>query len=115
MYSIVLIFLIFLQKIEQLIADSESAIQKRPLENEKLNKYVKTINGWHVSGIKNPTLVDINVKVNEKVDKWTDFFYLTFVKLSLPILMMPRFIMSFFSYFATDSGAEASKLPFPMR
>lgn len=113
MYSIVLIFLEFIQKIEQLIADFESAIQKRLLENKKLNEYVKHINGWHVSGIKNPTLADIYVKVNEKVDKWTDFFYLTIVKLS-PILMMPRFILTFFSYFSTDSGAEAFKLPFPM-
>ena len=64
--------------------------------------------------MENPQSKQTYVKLNGKIEKWTGFFYFFLVKVSVPAVTMPQFIISFYLYFATDLGAEAFSLPYPM-
>lgn len=53
------------------------------------------------------------VKVNEKVDKIARFLRVSLI-ITLPFVLIPDFVKSYYLYLFTDLGAESFSLPFPM-
>lgn len=66
-----------------------------------------------VLGCEYPDSKDIYGRVNKKNEKWTKMLDFVLLKVTLPGVIMPNFIISYFLYFATDLGSEAFRLPFP--
>lgn len=52
--------------------------------------------------------------MNEKIEKSSRITYFAFVKLTIPGIMCPIFILSIILYFATDLGKDEYSLAFPM-
>lgn len=48
------------------------------------------------------------------VEKWSEIIYFIVMRVLLPALMIPKFIISFIGYFAMDMGGDAFELPFPV-
>ena len=63
-------------------------------------------------GMVNPESKLIYENLNEKIEKWSDIFYVVSVKVSGPGVLIINFIMSYYGYFTTDSGSDAFSLPF---
>lgn len=72
------------------------------------------MSGWTFLGLENPSAAAKFIEVNEMVEKMATFFHFALVKLTLPCVLLPNFIMSYFSYFTTDLGADAFILPLPV-
>lgn len=53
------------------------------------------------------------VETNELIEKWCNIIYTITIKLFVPILLLPKFIASFFLYFFSGLGDDAFELPFP--
>lgn len=53
-------------------------------------------------------------ETNRLIEKWTKIIYIIAVNVVLPAMMLPKFFISFFGYFATDMGNAAFELPFPV-
>lgn len=66
-----------------------------------------------ILGIENPDSKAIYEEANKTVEKWSQAFYIAFVKVTCPLLMIPYFILCFFLYFTTDQGRDAFIRPFP--
>ncbi|XP_055297011.1 putative odorant receptor 71a [Sitodiplosis mosellana] len=64
--------------------------------------------------LEDPKSAAIYANVNEKVETWTEITYFALVKLSIPGIMLPKFIISFYLYFSTTLGEDTFSLPFPM-
>lgn len=62
----------------------------------------------------NPQSIRTYEKLNENIEKWTGLFYTVMVQVSVPAVLMPNFIISFYLYFATDFGGDAFSLPIPI-
>lgn len=65
------------------------------------------------SGQKYPEAKRMYVKTNHQIEKWCNIIYTITIKLFVPILLLPKFIASFFFYFTTELGGDAFELPFP--
>ncbi|XP_055306350.1 odorant receptor 94a-like [Sitodiplosis mosellana] len=57
---------------------------------------------------------DIYNHVIERTEKWSKRFHLIFVKISLPGLVGPNFLITLFLCLTSDSGPDAFILPFPV-
>lgn len=68
----------------------------------------------NVSGFENSSSKAIYEEVNQKVEKWTKILYFVLMNVSLPGIMMPNFVISYFLYFSTDLEVEAFRFPFPI-
>ena len=67
----------------------------------------------NVSGCEYPDSKAIYERVNEKNEKWTKILDFVLLRVTLPGVIMPNFIISYFLYFATDLGSESFRFPFP--
>lgn len=65
------------------------------------------------TGMVNPDWKFKYENLNEKIEKWSNILYSVFIKVSVPGLLLPNFILSYYSYFSTDLGSEAFGLPYP--
>ena len=65
-------------------------------------------------GLENPTSAAIYVNVNERVETWTKLIDFALIKFSIPGVIAPKFIISFYLYFWSDLEADAFSLPFPI-
>lgn len=64
--------------------------------------------------MEDPKSKSIYIKLNEKIEKWTGFFYILIVYLTVPAIVMPQLITSFYFYTATDLGKESFSLAYPI-
>lgn len=62
----------------------------------------------------NPISKKYYEKVSRRIGYWVTFFDITINKLTIPGVMLPSFVMSYFNYYTTDMGGDAFNLPFPM-
>lgn len=53
-------------------------------------------------------------KVNEKIEYQSKILYIALFQITIPGLLMPNLILSFFLYFSTDLGPNAFQLAFPI-
>lgn len=53
-------------------------------------------------------------QTNEKIEYWSQIVYVIFVKLLLPVFMLPQFSIGLFNYFTTDLGNDALEMIFPV-
>lgn len=53
-------------------------------------------------------------ETDEKIEFWSNILFKALVKLTVPVILMPNFIISFFNYFTTDLNDMAFSLPFPI-
>lgn len=65
-----------------------------------------------MAGLKSPTSKSIYMEANIFVEKWSSIIYVLFTKASVPIMILPLLILSYFLYFTTDLGRNAFQLPF---
>ena len=65
-------------------------------------------------GSQNPASKTIYVKVIHLIDKLSRFANLCILKVTLPCLILPRYVASFYIYFTTDVGNDAFELPLTM-
>lgn len=65
------------------------------------------------TGLTNPTLKTIYTQTSDKIRRMSDVFDSIFVKMTAAYLTIPIFVGSFITYFTTELGADAFKLPFP--
>lgn len=66
-------------------------------------------------GLKYRTPKAIYEQTHQNVEKWTAIVYLVVAKITVFSSILPKFIISFVAYFATDKGnADAFVLPVPM-
>lgn len=67
-----------------------------------------------VSGCRSPDSKAIYVPMIENSGKWTKFFHFVLMRISVPVNVMLNCLISYYVYFATDSGNEAFRLAFPI-
>lgn len=65
-------------------------------------------------GVKNSKSQPIYIKTDQKVEKWIKVVDFVFVKVTPILSTWTAFIVSFFTYFATDLGDSVFELPVPM-
>lgn len=53
-------------------------------------------------------------KLNEKIETRIKLLHFAMINVTLPAIMIPNLIMSFFIYFTSDSSSEAFRLAFPI-
>lgn len=89
----------------EFLMDFEEIVQKsETLNSFKMNYDIKL---EYFKGLKNDSSANIYFKSNRQVDKLIQIFKIAFTKVTVHIQMWLRFIMSYYSYFSTDSGNEA--------
>lgn len=103
------------RKVFVLIEGIESIIQE--------SKYKKVISyseiNWNKKikssflGLKYPESRKMYVEVNELIEKWCNIIYTIIIKFFVPILLLPKFVVSFFFYFYSGMDNDALELPFP--
>lgn len=64
--------------------------------------------------MENPKSKIIYTKLSAKIEKWTGFFNILIVYLTVPAIVMPQFITSYYFYFASDLGKESFSLAYPI-
>ena len=104
-----------IENIEKLIDTSQCVIWKFHFlfwMNWILN--VKTKIVYIFPGCKYPKSMRFYVKISEQIERSNQIVSMVMMKISLQILMLPKFIVSFGTYLLTDSGSDSFKLPFPM-
>lgn len=62
---------------------------------------------------RHPSSKNIYEKANRRVEKWSKFIYFYIVQIS-PLILLPKFIISFFYYFTTDVGNDSFELMISM-
>ena len=68
-----------------------------------------------MSGSRNPVSKKIHVKWNQLADKLTQIIYFMMVIVGVPGFIMPKAIISYYTYFMTENpGHDAFELPLPM-
>lgn len=66
-----------------------------------------------ILGLKFGSSKAIYANTNQSVEKVSDILYVVFIKVLLPSVIWPKFVISFVKYFATDLGGDAFDLPLP--
>lgn len=51
-------------------------------------------------------------KACEFIEMSSKYFYIAYIKVSLPISTIPYLFMSYFNYYTTELGVDAFELPF---
>lgn len=54
----------------------------------------------------------IYIKLNEKIEQFSQRFYFAYVQCTIIGIMIPNFLKAFFIYFTTDLNGDAFQLPF---
>lgn len=65
-------------------------------------------------GLKYRASKDIYEKNDKFIEKLSEYLDFAIVKVSLPLIMLPKCIGSYFTYLTTDSGSDSFELPIPM-
>lgn len=61
----------------------------------------------------NPSSRAMYEKGNRIIEKSSKIIYFAAIKLGVPGFLLPKAILSYFTYFSTDAGSEAFELPLP--
>lgn len=61
-----------------------------------------------------PETKAMSINTNLQVEKWSGFIHSLILKILCPAFMLPKFFVSLFVYFTTDTGNDTLELPFPM-
>lgn len=69
-------------------------------------------NSGNILGFKNSSSKIWYFKTNERVEKISKIINFVVIKFTPQYILWPKFIISYFTYFTTDSGADAFELPF---
>lgn len=65
-------------------------------------------------GLKCPTSKKMYIKTNGLVEKISKILEIGIVKVTPSVFTLPKALLCYFTYFTTDSGADAFELPLPM-
>lgn len=112
------IYLLFVWKM-RLIFELVDDLEKTCNESEKLwmtkiNIVAKRVRKEYVSGLELQSSNRIYHRIGSQVEKWTEFIISSAMKVCLPGVILPTFIISYVTYFATDlSNEDAFQLAFP--
>lgn len=69
---------------------------------------------YDVLGLTNPVSRMIYENGNHLVEKWFNIFIRLVMFVTLPGLMFPTFVVSYYKYFTTDLGNDAFEMPYPI-
>lgn len=58
-------------------------------------------------------IVQLYVEINEQIEKWSKFTYFLIMKVSLPVFIIPKSVVSLCLYF-TNLNEDSLELPLPM-
>lgn len=68
-----------------------------------------------ISGMRNsPTSIAKHSEFNELVEKLCKILYIVMVYISVPIILLPKTVISLYTYYTTDIEGDAFQMPFPM-
>lgn len=98
-----------IHNIERLIDTSKLFFD--PFEHEKIHS--KTEKPF-ISGCKYAKSKQFFLKTNRQVERLSEIVITLIVKIVVQIMMLPKAIISFATYFATGSGSESFEIPYPM-
>lgn len=68
---------------------------------------------FNVLGSENPSSKQIYEKMIEKIEKRTEILHFALINVSLPGILLPNLIVSFFIYFTTNFSNDAFRLTYP--
>lgn len=106
------------QTIFHIFDDIEQTINGSELKLKNIFIYLKMylkIPKILILGLKHPKSIAMYEKTNQFVEKTSKVIILFFVKLTIPLIIIPITMQSFFVYFTTDSpSTDAFELPIPM-
>lgn len=97
----------FIDGLDDTINESESRVIHFNLDKRNFNLYFML--GWEHSESRT-----IYLESSQKVEKLIQISHVTFLKITPFLTMIPGSIVSFITYFVTDLGGSAFKLPLPM-
>lgn len=63
---------------------------------------------------KSPISNALYVKANDLGEKFSKIIFFVAIQCSVPALILPKAVVSYFIYFTTDSGGDAFDLQFPI-
>lgn len=67
-----------------------------------------------LSGMVDPKFMLMCQKVDHLIEQLSKIGYAIIARISLPVLVVPRAVYSFYQYFTTDLGNNAFELSLPM-
>lgn len=73
--------------------------------------YSKT---WFILGCKYRQSKALFLKTTQQVEQMSEFFFMLTVKVTLQLVLLPKVVVSFGTYFITDAGNDSFQLPYPM-
>lgn len=83
-------------------------------ENESNNMIIRCVLVSNNLGSRHPASKMIYDKIIENVDKYSRFIHFVLLKITVPCFVLPKYIVCFYLYFATDRGNDAFELPLPV-
>lgn len=103
-----------MRKVYELLENFEKLISKSK-EKHILNIWKKiSIGDLSFSGTQNPVSKAIFQETTKQMEKLCEVAHFTMMTISLPCIMYPKLLISFFIYFTNDFDKSAFELPFPM-
>lgn len=67
-----------------------------------------------ISGLEKSKIAAIYAEIKQKVEKLTAILYIVTIKITVPSLLVPIFVMMIFKYFTTEMESDDFILPFPL-
>lgn len=106
-----------IDKLEKLVVSSKSCFWTNVhaiLDKIKSNKisFPKINQFWCVSGRKDPKSKAFFIKTDRQVEQLSKIVYTVVMKVAVQLILLPKCIVSFGTYFFTDSGSDSFELPF---
>lgn len=102
----------FIEDLKNIIQMSEQKCRQWAEFKQDFNDFA--LNLQMLPGKQYPESMAKYKKTNKLIEQLSEAIYLITVKMLLPAIMMPKFLVSFFTYyFGTDSGSDCFDLPFP--
>lgn len=107
-------FFKFIDACVEIVASSEWNLKKNLgiilfIESVQLMIKIQNVPGQQCPGSK-----AIYDEIDQQIEKWSEIIRLAAGKGTPICLILPKSLLSFFLYFATDSGSESFLLPLPM-
>lgn len=95
------------------MANIERVIQKSVYNSIILRQILKVIASKLVTGLTNNLSKNLYMETNQRAEKLCQILHFALTKVSVPCVMMPKLIISYFLYYAMDERDEAFQLPTP--
>lgn len=83
------------------------------IESQYDEKFICSIVTFIVAGMESTSSKAIYIEINAKIEKYSKIFNYAFLKVTMPVSIIPYVVKSYWVYYNTiDDGIEAFILPF---